>query len=263
MGLILDTIGGFVTAPSTVETALTICTGDSLSIRNAARCYVLPAMLLSQGAGIIRVRAASMHDPTVGLVAHHLTGAEYDLTPKRLETVGAKDSLVITNSGSATGGDLECVAVPVLYEDAAGIPQANFITPAELLVRRTGKVATAYATLTAATTGQYGGSTALSSFTHQVPGGKNYAIIGAISSVAQCCITIKGPCTGNVRIAIPGVAANRQDTSMYFIDLSNQLLRGLIPVINTNDFALTTIETLNNENAASPIVDIFLEELAS
>lgn len=260
--ILLDTITGFVTAPDTTETEITLSTGDSFQIRNAAKCHVLPIMGLFQGAGITRVRASSMHDPTVGVVAHHLTGAEFDISPKRLNVVGARDSLVITNSGSATGGDIEVVAVPVLYEDPMGIPAGQFITPQELLIRRTGKIATAYATLTAGTAGIIAGSKALSSFTHLMPGGKNYAIVGLTTTVAQACITIKGPCTGNARIAVPGIATQRWLTSMYFVDLSNQLLRGLIPVINTNDFSLTTVECLNNENAASPIVDIYFEELA-
>ncbi len=261
--ILFETLGGYVTAPSSTLTELTLTSGQSKKIRTTARAAILPPYLLTQGAGSYRLRAGTLHEGTFGITINHATGAEFNLNPLLLNPIGSGDDLTMELSGSATASDQECMATTVMYTDPVSKGCPELLTPMELNVRRTGHSTTAYATITAGTSGGFGGATALTSFTHKLPGGKKYAIVGMTSTVAQGCIAINGPCTGDVYFGVPGVATNRQMFSRYFIDLANAINQPCIPVLSTDDLAITSVYVLNNENAASPIVNILLEELAS
>ena len=261
MRSVLDTILSTGTAIGTSLAATTIASGDSFTLRNASRVSILAPWLSAQAAGFFGIMAGSMHDPTYGLQGHHAAACPFPIVPFMHYLVGSRDTLVCKASDSATSGDICNLVIPVLYEDPVGLPAGNYIFPIEKDARSTKRVATAYATHTAATTVGYGGSKALSAYTHQIPGGKNYAILGAISSLNQAAITIKGPCTGNFRIAIPGSLLYKERTAQWFVDMSFMYNRPFIPVINSNDFSSTIIETVNDENAASPVIHIYMEEL--
>jgi hypothetical protein len=267
MNLVLDTILSTGTAIGTALAASTIAAGDSFTIRNASTVNLLAPWLYARATGgtygQFGVMAGSMHDPTYGLQGMHAATTPFPTVPERLYKVGSRDTLVCKIADTATAGTISNLIVPVLYEGPIGLPTGQYIWPSEMEGRATGRLAVAYKTLTAGTTVGYSGAAALSAFTNQIPGGKNYALLGAVSSVVMSAITIKGPCTGNFRIAIPASLLWKQITSRWMVYLSNTYNRPLVPVINSNDFPSTVVEVVNDEQAASPIITLYLAELAS
>ena len=70
MGKAFELIAGFVTAPSTTFTALTMATGSSLTVRNAplgSEVRLLQCWSDQQTAGNIRIRSPKLHDNVQGI----------------------------------------------------------------------------------------------------------------------------------------------------------------------------------------------------
>ena len=262
---LVDSILGTVTAAGATLTAATIASGDSLTVKNAKQAFLTGIYVLSQGAGQVRVRSSKLHDSTHGILTNHLTANPVDLMPYRNQRLSAQDPLELHISGSATAGDIEAAVLRVVYVDPDGPNAGNYIGPAELQARTTGNIAVVTGSLTAATAAAtYGGSLALnnSSNSYQLRGNTNYALIGISTNTNQAAITVKGPDTGFMRYAIPGNAAHKFYTNGWAVEQSFINKFPLIPVINTANAGTTVIECVNNENAATVVVNLIFEQLA-
>ena len=75
-------------------------------------------------------------------------------------------------------------------------------------------------------------------------------------------ITIKGPSTGNNRVGLPGGALTL-DTTMGFVQLSQDFRKPLIPVLNGYDAASYFLECADGEASTSPKVDLFMYQLSA
>src|SRR6266487_656652 len=124
MGRAIEMLIGFVTAPSTTFTALTMGAGNSLTIRNCPfdkRVLLLQAWTDSQGAGVFRVRSPKLHDNVQGIRLATVISEVKPLLPwPSLQPLFPQDTLVAELTGSATAGDIESGCMLVYYDDLPG-----------------------------------------------------------------------------------------------------------------------------------------------
>lgn len=258
----LETISGIVTAPSTTFTALTVASGQSLTVRATnKRAFLLQIGALFQGtAGIIRTRSPRLHDNVDGIYVRPVGAQAYNLLGNFPQQLISQDTLDVQAQGSATGGDIEQVFLTVYYE---GLNSSNaiLITPQELY--RYG-ISEMYQenTISTGTAGNWSGSEAINAEQDQMHANTYYALVGAVNQALVGAIGWQGVDTGNLIVGMPGMAANKDVTRNYFIRLSLDFGLPLIPVINSANKGATNIMAAVDENGADAIVNSHYVELS-
>src|SRR5581483_9238120 len=108
-------------APGTTLTALTMASGDSLSIRNTpigADVRLINAWANNTGAGVFRIRSPRLHDNVQGI---RLRVAATDPAPLMpvggYQTLVPQDTLIAELSGSAVAGKIEQGQLLIWYRD--------------------------------------------------------------------------------------------------------------------------------------------------
>lgn len=259
-GMIIETIAGGVTAPDTTFTALTMLDRDSKTIRNynSGVARLLDVVSFSQGTGRFRIASPNMHDPTNGIRFQHTSADPSPLLPqgRYFQTFNKQEILTLESTGSATGGDIETHALTIMYDDVDGL-NGRYIDEATLAMA-TAELVGVQVDLTAATTLAYGTAKAINGTVDNFIANRAYAVLGIETTVSQCVVTFQGAETGNVRIGCPGHATKKELTRDYFVQMSRTSGFPCIPVFNSANKANFLLQTVNNENAASPIVTVFL-----
>src|SRR5438132_10431369 len=124
MGRALQLISGRVEKPSTTITAVTMDTGDSNTVRNAAQN--VPIKLLSlwadaKAAGLIRVRSPLLHDAVQGIRLRFDAENPEELLPQYpYQLLMPQDVLTIEATGPAGGGEWTSVHGLIEYDDLPG-----------------------------------------------------------------------------------------------------------------------------------------------
>ena len=269
MNTILDTICLNVTAPNTNAgfVAMTAASGDSLQLRNAAMSFLMPSFHLVNAVGQAQIKASSMADPVNGIIISRSQVATFRGAPDVLVPISNRDTLSIGCTGSAAASHIETLVQPVFYKNPlGGLPAGNLIGKVEFNARATGRLYSAYATITSGTAGGYSGATLISNFTQNIRTGVNVALLGGnVSLAGVACITVRGPGTGNYRVAIP---ANSFDHDANFVD--KWFLRcaeiyqdDMIPVLSTTDLIQTTVEVCGAYSSVAPVVTLYFAELSN
>ena len=260
MGKFIKCLTGFGTAIGATPAAVTMATGDS-KVLPFAPSVLLGVWPFTQVTGYVQIYSPKMHEANRAIQFPHIGAAEAipRLNGAFAQRFDPGDELTIMLAGSAVTGDIESVTMNLLFK-TPGPGGGRFISVLDLKTQGIHETSV-NATITAATTGIYGGSTALSSFTGTCKSNTDYAVVGAYPTVSQGAICIMGPDTGNYRIVVPGPVTNTLVNQEYFIDISVQQGEGLIPVINSANFSGTFVSTVNNENGASPIVYLVLVQM--
>ncbi|NMC57162.1 MAG: hypothetical protein GYA50_08085 [Eubacteriaceae bacterium] len=262
MGLV-EIIGGSVTAPGSTETALTPFTGQTFQVRDfkgSEKAKLLATWNFVQGTGISKFRSARLHDNVQNFRIRTIANAVF---PTFLgsdgQTLVTNDLLLPTLSGSATAGDIEQAYYLVYYSSLEGV-NSRF-THYNSISRRIKNLLTVEVSLTAGTTGGFSGTKNIVADYDLLKSGTDYAVLGYRSSVLQGAISLYGIDTGNLKTGGPGSLASSFDTSNWFKQLSLSFDIDCVPILNSNNKTSIYVETSNNENAASPIVTLFLAEL--
>lgn len=258
--MLLEMIGYSATAPGSGGAAAAAVTGDSLAVRQTVEQK--PARLIgvwprNQTTGYHQLTWPSGHDTTRGIrcgaiaaVTVNALALGYPAPIQLTETISA----VI--AGSGTAGDIENGFLGLLYEAVPGL-NANLITSAQL-AERVEKLVTVYATLATGTGGGWSGAEAINAESDLLQADRDYAVMGAYTSVACCGIGMRAPDWGNVRVACPGGITSGEIKPGFFTELSDWLGQPTIPVFNSNNRASLQIDALQDENGADPIVTINL-----
>ena len=261
-GIAWELMTGFVTQPSTTQTALTMSTGDTLAVKASTGDRLVQLVQLwtdNQTAGIARVRSPRMHDNTQGVRVHAPASEVTPLLPwGRPQRVYPQDVLSVDLSGSNTAGDIETAALLMYYEDLPGIA-GRFIGADEVL-RRGVNVFPVENTLALGTAGGWSGAEAINAEYDLFKANTDYALIGYHVSVECAAVAWRGPDTGNLRVGGPGHELLRHFTAEWFLRLSRGYGVPAIPVFNSQNKAGTTIDGAQDENGADPLVtSIFVE----
>jgi hypothetical protein len=266
MGKALEFISGIVTAPgATIGVAgsvLTMNSGDSKTIRNFpqgfAKSRLMDAYSFSQASGRFRIASPQMHDPINGIRMQHTSADPSPLIPQGQfrQTFEPQEILTMEASGSATGGDIEQHGALIYYDELPGINAR--LTDEMTIAMAIEELVGVEVALTAGTAGGYSGAAAINATVDNLKANRDYALLGGEVTVTQLAITMRGAETGNLRVAFPAHSGKKDVTRDYFVNLSRYSGVPCIPVFNASNKGGIFIETTNNENAASPVVTLFL-----
>lgn len=264
MGNAIDTVSGYATAPGSTFTAWTMNTGDTLTVRNAtaaSKNFLLEMWGFNNSAGTLRVRSPKLHDNVQGI----RTGVEagyvgMDLPYAVNQVLYPQDVLIAEQTGSATGGQLECGSLLIYYQDLPGVA-GRFIDPPTLMKGLVNIVNVELA-LTPGTSGGYSSQLALNAQFDLLQANTDYALIGALISARACTVSLRGPDTGNLRCSVPAEPSDRFNTAQWFWYLSQFTGIPLMPVINSANKAGTFIDCFQNQTGNAVTVQWVFGQLA-
>ena len=123
MGKALEVVTSFVTAPGATLTAAVACTGNSLQIRSAdvkSKVFMLNAWGFNQVSGVFRYRSPRLHDAVNGIRLRNAAALTIPRFPGNINSafkqfLVPQDTLIVEQSGSAVGGQIESNTMPVSY----------------------------------------------------------------------------------------------------------------------------------------------------
>jgi len=270
-GAALELITGFVTAPDTTQTALTMATGNSLTIRNAepkSEVKLLTCWADVQLRGLLRIRSPKLHDNTQGIrFATIASEVQPLMDPMFAQRLYPQDTLTVDLSGSATAGDIEQASMLVYYPDQPGV-NARFLSPADV-AKRMVNIVPVQNSIATGTGGGYSGEEALNADNDLLKANTDYALLGYVVSpvagqtVGECCsVRWRGVDTGNLGVGGPGSDTDRWLTMRWFVWLSERTGLPLIPVFNSANKAGIMVDIATDENGLDVLVDSVFAELA-
>lgn len=255
-----EVLTGFVTAPSSTLTALTMGTGDTLTIRKSEKPKLLSPWADVQGAsgGVLRIRSVLMHDAVQGVRLQVSTNTLRPQWPTGLfQPLQPQDVLTAELSGSAVGGQIETAVLPVHYDVLPG-SEGRFVDEVALRDRAV-QPEVVENTLALGTAGGYSGSEAINAEFDNYKAETDYAIVGGELAVNQAAlIALRGPDTANLRVGYPGCATDAfaETTPYWFIELTRQYGLAMIPVINAANKAATNLDGAQDQAGADPTQSI-------
>jgi hypothetical protein len=269
-GAALELLTGFVTAPSTTQTNLTMATGNSLTVRNAAvdsPVRLLTAWVDAQVRGILRIRSPKLHDNVQGLrfdtnanIVHPL------LDPMFAQRLYPQDALTVDLSGSATAGDIETACLLLYYPDSQGAT-GRFMSPEDVR-RRQVNILTVENSLATGTAGGYSGEEAINADFDLMKANTDYALIGyTVSPVAGqtdggcAAVRWRGVDSGNLGVGGPGSDTFKWFTNQWFVWLSERTGLPLVPIFNSANRAGILIDAAQDENGLDVLVTSIFAEL--
>lgn len=265
MGRALEILQGYVTAPSTTYTALTMSSGNSLTVRNAepgSEILLLNMWAKSQTAGRFRVRSPLLHDNVQGIRIYSVAALPLLGLPMGFkQQLEAQDTLIAELTGSATGGDLELGCLLLYYASLPGV-DADLRSPEDVLGNMVNIVCVEN-TISSGTGGVWAGGEAINAETDLLRANTDYAILGYLCGVISAAIRYRASAWGNLGIGGPGPANEYEETRNFFVNLSRKTGLPLIPVFNSADRANVLIDCAQDEDGADPIVTTILAELPS
>jgi len=270
MGRILDTVTGFVTAPGAVFTAWTMATGDSLAVRAATpntNIWLVGAWAWNQVAGVMRVRSPRMHDNVQGIRMRTPVNLVQNKIPQRITTGAAQklftqDQLIVEQTGSGVGGQIETGSLLIWYDDVPGVA-GRFIDQATL--KKNGvNIMAQEVTITTGVAGGYSGGVAINSQagTDDWKANTDYALVGGVTDSRLSTVTVKGVDTGNVRVSFPGELTEPDESVNWFAAMSAANGLPMIPVLNSQNKGAITVEGVSQQVAVTAVITLLLVELA-
>ena len=264
-GPALDTITATGTAIGATLAAATVATGDSFQIKNqigAAPAWLLQMWADHQVAGEVRVRSPKFHDNVDAIRSRVQIGIVDPLLPFGApQPLYSQDVLAIELSGSAVAGDIESAVLQVYYPDLPG-QNARLKTWDEIKGKIRNLVGQRVA-ITLGSTAGYNGARAINADTDLLQANTDYAVLGMSTNTECAAICLRGPDTGNLRVAVPGEPALIHHTNTWFKRLSLQYGLPLIPVINSANKGGTLVDCVNDENAGTANIVIWLAQLGT
>lgn len=270
-GPALELLTGIVTAPSTTQTNLTMATGNTLTIRNAAidsPIRLLTAWVDAQVRGIFRIRSPKLADGVQGLRFDTIASQPRPLfDPMFGQRLFAQDALTVDLSGSATAADIETACLLVYYPDVPGA-NARLANPGDVKTRMTGHLFTVENSIATGTAGNYSGEEAINTDFDLMKANTDYALLGyVVAPVAgqtegECAaVRYRGVDTGNLGVGGPGNEDLQHLTSRWFVWLSERSGLPCIPIFNSANRGGILIDVATDENGVDVLVTSIFAEL--
>ena len=235
MGLALDLHSYTVVAPGAAGTIMTAVSGDSLNMRNARAgtdILTLAMWTNAQGIGFTQMLTTSGHDFVRNWRYRNVALSPANKVPWSLPLhFKPQDALVLTQAGSAVGGDVETVHMLTWYEDLPGV-EANLINVAELR-KRAVQLLTYEDSITPAASQTYSAARAINAAADLYKADTEYAILGASFGQVSGCLATQAVDFGNLRVGIPPMPLDGNMTKDFFLVLSEMHGVPCIPVFNS------------------------------
>ena len=253
----IEFIAATVTAAGAAGSAMTAVAGDSLTIKNSKEPRLAQAWVDSQAAGWLQIVFPTAHDTTRGWRA---SVAASEVTPRMVMglpmPVTPQETISLTLAGSATAGDVENAVLMVQYDELPGIAQR--LIDFKTVESRYEKLTTIQFTIDVTAGGAWNGSELISADSDLLLANRDYAILGIEFQTECTAVAVKGPDTGNLRMAVPGSVEFADLSNQWFCVLSRAMGSACIPVFNSANKASTFIEALQDENIADVTGTIML-----
>ena len=251
------------TAINTTLAALGALPGDSLSVPNFAlgkNAWLVQLWADVQAAGTLRVRSPKFHDNVNGIRIDTIASDPRPLLPWGApQPLYPNDTLIVELAGSATAGDIEYVVLLEYFEDMPGVTARLFDWGT--IRGRIEQLLTVENTIATGATAAYGGSEAINAEIDQFQQGVDYAILGYKVDTEAAAIGYRAVDFGNLRIGGPGEETEADVLSNWFVRLSNEYGRPMIPVFNGSNKASVLVDAVQDENGADTTVTTYLARL--
>lgn len=265
MGRCMEVVAGFCTNPGATLTTLTPSTGQSFTVRGTDTTqgtWLLGAWAFNATAGELRITSPRLHDQVQGIrnrVTAALTAPVYpgptnDAFAQRLY---AQDNMTVQLSGGA--GELDCAALLIGYDNLGGVTGRYIDQPTLLKVGL--NVVTVEVTVTAVTTGLFGGAVAINSSFDNLIANTDYAILGGMTDTRGCAVRITGVDLGNIGTGFPCEPSMRYLTNNWFQQLSVSFSAPYMPVINSANKTQTNIDVQTNGAGGTYTINLELVQL--
>lgn len=249
-------------AADTVFSAATAAAGDSLSVRNAAQGATVQlerVMYHGRAGDAFRIRSPYLHDIAEGIQFFPGVFPSGDMFPTQApQTLRPQDALIaemIVNAITSHGD----AALGIYYSDLPGVQSrlhtladiANIIVNLKIMRVTMGSGGAAGVWL----------DTAITATEDVTRANTDYAVLGYITDTNLCCIAVKGPDTGNLRVGGPGVLQNWL-TENYFVNESYEANGPRIPVFNSANKNGTFVSAFSTASPTGANVQLVLAQLA-
>lgn len=262
MGIGYFLSSGKVTNPGATLTALTMNSGDSLTIPNfnkAAGAFLENAWAHSATPGVFRIRSPKFHDNVQGI---RLTVPSAEARPLLPDYSDQPIVILDTLTAELSGGGAETdVGVLQFYINDMDGANQQLATWDQVKPRIVNLVTIEVDVAAPATIGTWSAGSALNATFDQMHAASTYAILGYEVSAACAAIAISGPDTSNLKLGGPGVN-NATVTRSYFVDQGYYSGRPHIPIIKQANRGATSVFTLSASAPAAINVSLVAAELS-
>lgn len=263
MGKAMQVLTGFATNPGATNTALTVSTGDSLTLDSfdpSERAYLLSLWADNANGGVVRVKSPRFHDNVQGIRLQVPAGDDlWEFRPRIPQRLYPADTLSVDTTGG--GAETDVVTLLVYYDNVPGI-DAPLATFAQIQDRIVSYVGLQVNLTSGATAGEYGGGRTLQQDFTVLKADVSYALLGYTCLSRFTTLGITGPDTGKIRVGGPG-SVHSEDTASWFVDLEQLLGKPTIPVIKALNAGATTVDLVAHDTATAHTVSLILAELSS
>lgn len=262
MGKAITLTSGYATNPSSTFTALTVNSGESLTVPSfSPGSYAALVAPWSPGAsaGVFRLRSPRFHDAAQGIRMQRGAASFESLFGLSFgQTIYPSDTITAEITGGAAETDMG--AFLSYFDDLPGVDArlANW----NEIAGRVRNLVGVEVDLTSGGVGVYGTAKAINASFDTFKASVDYALIGYTVSVKVGVVCVYGPDTGNQHLGGPGIITPNQQTRSWFKDLGEALGRPCIPIINSNNKGVTFVQIADVGNATSSNVTLNLLELA-
>lgn len=258
----LEVLTGRALNPGAALTAVTNNTGNSFAIRDFAdpsMAFLEELWGFAATAGELRVTSPRLHDNVQGLRYGLPANVIRSVWPDELrQRVYANDTLTVQVSGG--GAETDTVGMVVTYDELGGITQ-NLQSWDGIAPRIIDVIGHEVQVTGPTTAGDWSAGNALNAFSQQLKADSTYAVLGYVTTTAATAIGISGSDTGNLRVGGPG-PTEPLETRDWFVSLSRNTGKPLIPVIKSNNQGSTFVSVCRNTAGGTDNVYLTLARLA-
>lgn len=260
MGRALEVVAGFASNPGATFTALTPSTGQSFTVRGTditKGTWLLDAWAFNASVGELRIRSPRLHDFFSG-IRNRVTAAftapliNNLLNGAYSQRLYAQDNLTVELTGG--GAEIDAAALLIGYEDLGGV--AGRFIDAPTLFKIGLNIVTIEVTVTAVTTGNFGGAVAINSSIDNLIANTDYAILGGLVDTRGTAVGITGVDFGNLRVGFPAEPTLRNLTNSWFLNIADAFSGAWIPVFNSANKTQTTVDVETNGAGGTYIINL-------
>lgn len=263
MGRALEIISGRATAPGATLTALTMASGNSLTVRNATQnsdVRMLSMWAFNNAAGVFRIKSPNIHDNVQGIRYRIPASDPNNLIPEGFsQKLIPQDTLIGEISGSAVGGQIEQGQALIWYGDLPGADSrlANWSD----IVSRVVNIEVQEVAITPGATGGYSGTVAMNTTFDNLKANTDYALLGGMVDVVCAAVRISGPDTSNFGVGFPGILSDRMVSGRWFKILNEKLGIPTIPIISSANKFGTNVDIVQSQTGNAVNVSLIMAQL--
>lgn len=260
MGHALQTISGFVSPGAASTAVVTPSPGDTFQVPSFAigsKARILDVYASGPTCDFVRIRSPRMHDANQGLRLSVGATKQRSLVSQQVsEVLYPSDTPIVETDGTGVG--VTAILATYEFDDLDGV--TPLLGMADDIAARTVHIMGCEVDVVAGAIGNWGASAALNANFDNFEAGVQYALLGYNTTVSVHGIAITGKDTGNLKIGGTG-ASDALVTSDYFMRLSKETGRPLVPIIQANNKAATVCQAVDIAAATATHVTLLLAQL--